>query len=339
MISIEKQASAGGKDISLYTLDNGKGLRAQIYNLGGIIRSLEVGGREVVLGRERVEDYFENDGYLGALVGRVANRIKGAQFVLGEKRCTLAANDGKNSLHGGAVGFDKKVWDAVCRDSEEPTLTLSLTSPDGDEGYPGSLRVVVTYTLTVQNALKIEYRAASDADTLFAPTNHSYFNLDAPGSGDIRRHTLQLWADFFTPNTDECLPSGEVRSVVGTPFDFLYGKELGTDISSPDAQIRTFGGYDHNFMINGRGFRRAARLTSSDKKLTMEVRTDTPGIQLYTANMLTPGTYKDGANCGVHGAVCLETQFVPNAINSHFTAPILKKGEEFCSTTEYRFIF
>lgn len=339
MISIEKQTSADGKDISLYTIDNGKGVRAEIYNLGGIIRSLKVNGRETVLGREHIEDYFDNDGYLGAAIGRVCNRTKNAEFELGGAHYRVGANDGKNSLHGGNVGFDKKVWDALCRDGEEPALTLSLSSPDGDEGYPGNLKVSITYTLTTQNALKIEYRAISDADTLFSPTNHSYFNLDDPFCGSVLKNKLMLCADYYTPNISECLPNGEVLSVGGTPFDFTLEKEIGADINSAHEQLRLFGGYDHNFAIRGRGFRRAASLTSSDGKLAMDVYTDMPGMQVYSANMLADGIYKDGVHSGKHGAICLETQFFPNAINSHFTAPILKSGDEFYSVTEYRFSF
>ena len=328
-----------GTEVSLYTLGNGNGLCAEIFDFGGIIKSLKIAGRDVVLGRSTLNDYLDNHGYLGAAIGRHANRIKNSRFILNGKEFAVGTNNNGNSLHGGKIGFDKRVWRAEMTDESEPSLALYLESPDGEEGFPGNLSLRMTYTLTAENSLKIRYEAICDRDTVFNPTNHSYFNLDGHAAGKIYEHTLQLDADFYTPNTDECMPYGEVLSVAGTPFDFTAPKKLGKDINADDNQIKMFGGYDHNFAIRGRGFRRAAVLTSSDEKLVMEVYTDMPGVQIYSSNSLNEGVYKDGAVYGLHSAVCLETQFFPNSTSiSHFIPAILKEKEHFDSVTEYRFI-
>lgn len=328
-----------GKEVSLYTLDNGNGLCAQIYDFGGIIKSLTINGRDVVLGREDFSAYLNNDGYLGAAIGRCANRIHNSEFTLSGRMYKVGANENGNSLHGGFAGFDKRVWRAEMKDDKEPSLCLYLESPDGDEGYPGNLSVGLTYTLTAENSLKIHYEAVCDRDTIANFTNHSYFNLDGHNSGKIYNQQLWLNSKFYTPNTDECYPNGEVLAVSGTPFDFTEKKKIGDAISSSHEQIKTFGGIDHNFALDGRGFRKVASLTSSDETITMDTYTDLPGIQIYTANMLDEGKYKDGATYGKHNAICLETQYFPNAMEySHFIAPVLPEKERYDSTTEYKFI-
>lgn len=327
------------KEIFLYTLDNGNGLSAEIYNYGGIIRSLVINGRDVVLGREGFEDYLNNDGYLGAAIGRHANRIKNSRFILNGNEYNVGANEKGNSLHGGNTGFDKYVWDVNEINGSEPSLELSILSPDGDEGFPGNLSLKMTYTLTAENSLKIHYEAVCDKDTVVNLTNHSYFNLDGHSSGTVYNQSLWLNSDFYTPNTDECMPYGVVLSVKDTPFDFTAAKKIGTDIGSAYEQVQMFDGYDHNFALSGRGFRRVAAMTSSDGSLEMDTYTDLPGIQVYSANCLEAGSYKDGAPYGKHNAVCLETQYFPNSMeNSHFIAPILNAGEKFDSVTEYKFI-
>lgn len=337
-ISVKDYGVLNGQTISLYTLDNGKGLTAEIINYGGIIRSLLVNGRDVVLGRETLEDYLDNDGYLGAAIGRFGNRIKNSEFVIGGETYKVGTNDGVNSLHGGVCGFDKKIWRTEVKDSDEPTLLLCLESPDGDEGFPGNLSLCMTYTLTKENSLKINYKATCDKDTVFSPTNHSYFNLDGAGSGTVYEQTLQLNADFYTPNTDECIPYGAILPVDDTPFDFKAAKKIGRDINSDYEQISMFGGFDHNFALRGRGFRKAGEMVSSDRKIKMEFYTDLPGVQLYSANVLKEGIYKGGAKYDKHNAVCLETQFFPDSTTySHFPSPILKANETFSTTTEYKF--
>ena len=226
-----------GEEVMMYTLDNGNGLSAEITNFGGIVKSLYVTDKngvktDVVLGRDTLEDYLKNDGYLGALIGRHGNRIAKGEFELNGETYHVGINEGNNSLHGGKIGFDQKVWSAVENDGEEPSLALSLVSADGEEGFPGKVEVTVTYTLTKENALKINYKATTDKDTLLNMTNHSYFNLAGHDSGTIDNQVLQINSGFYTPNDDECMPTGEVLSVTGTPFDFRVPKPIGQDIAA-----------------------------------------------------------------------------------------------------------
>lgn len=334
-----------GEEVYEYTLDNGKGVSAQILTYGGIIKNLYVTDRngvktDVVLGRDTLEDYLKNDGYLGAAIGRHANRIALGEFELNGKTYHVGINEGRNSLHGGKIGFDQKVWKANAVDGAEPALTLKLTSKDGEEGFPGTVEITITYTITADNALNINYKAVSDADTVINLTNHSYFNLAGHDSGVIDNQVLQINSGFYTPNDNECMPTGEVLSVAGTPFDFRTPKAIGKDIDADFAQIQAVGGYDHNFAIEGRGFRLAAVAECAENGIAMEVRTDKPAMQLYTSNALTEGDmYKNGAHYSIHQAFCLETQYFPNAMaHSHYPSPILRKGEEYNFTTEYKFI-
>lgn len=333
-----------GEKVYSYLLDNGNGLSAEILTYGGIIKNLYVTDKkgkktDVVLGRDTLEDYLKNDGYLGALIGRHANRIARGQFELGGEKYSVGINEGHNSLHGGNIGFDQKVWSAKEKDAAEPSLELSIVSKDGEEGFPGKLDVTVTYTLTKENALKINYKAVSDKDTVVNMTNHSYFNLAGHASGTIDNQILQINSGFYTPNDNECMPTGEVLSVMGTPFDFRAPKPIGQDINSDFEQIEMFGGYDHNFAIAGRGYRKAAAAECLENGITMEVYTDKPAMQLYTSNALPEGIYKGGERYNIHQAFCLETQYFPNAMAySHYPSPILKKDEEYNFTTEYRFI-
>lgn len=334
-----------GEEVYIYTLDNHNGVCAEILNYGGIVRNLYVTDRngvktDVVLGRETLGDYLKNDGYIGAAIGRHANRIARGEFVLNGKTYNVGINEGKNSLHGGIVGYDSRVWTANEGGTDsEPALVLTLTSPDGEEGFPGTVNITLTYTLTAQNALKINYRAVSDADTVFNMTNHSYFNLAGHASGNMYKQVLQINSGFYTPNDSECMPTGEVLSVEGTPFDFRSPKPIGQDINADFAQIQAVCGFDHNFAIEGRGYRMAAAAKCEDNGIAMEVWTDKPAMQLYTSNALPEGDYKDGAHYRPHDAFCLETQYFPNAMaHSHYPSPILKKGEVYDFTTEYKFI-
>lgn len=339
MISVNDFGVLNGEKVYLYTLDNGNGLVVEIMNYGGIIRSLYVNARDVVLGRETFNDYLDNDGYLGAAIGRFGNRIKNSEFDINGVTYKVGTNDGVNSLHGGNMGFDKKVWTAEAVDSDEPALAMTLVSPDGDEGFPGTLTLKMTYTVTKENSLKIKYEAVCDKDTVFSPTNHSYFNLDGAGSGTVYEQTMQLNADFYTPNTSECIPYGAIIPVDGTGFDFRTAKKIGKDIKCKCEQISMFGGFDHNFILRGRGFRKGGEMTSSDGNLKMEFYTDLPGVQMYSANVLKESIYKGGAKYGMHNAVCLETQFFPASPNfSHYPSPILKANEYFETITEYKFI-
>lgn len=333
-----------GEKVYIYTLDNNKGLSAEIISLGGIIKSLFVTDKngvkhDVVLGRDTLKDYSDNAGYLGALIGRHANRIQNSTFVLDGTTYHVGQNEGSNSLHGGLTGFDKKVWTVVEKDGNEPSLELSLFSPDNEEGFPGNLKVKVIYTLTADNSLKIEYSAVSDKDTVLNMTNHSYFNLGGHDSGSVEDHILQMNSSFYTPNNSDCIPTGEISSVSGTPFDFRAPKPIGQDIHSDFEQTKMFGGYDHNFAISGRGMRMFAVVSSPKTNITMQVFSDQSGVQLYTANALDDGIYKNGAHYSTHQALCLETQCFPNSMEfSHFPSPILKKGDTYHTVTEYKFI-
>lgn len=330
-----------GENVYCYTLSNKKGLKAEILTYGGIVKNLFVDDTDVVLGRDTLEEYLDNDGCFGALIGRHANRIKNAEFEIDGKTYKVGANNGVNSLHGGFVGFDKKNWSAFeCGTDEEPELLLKTFSPDGEEGFPGNLHVSVTYKLTNNNGLVIHYEAISDKDTVVNLTNHSYFNLNGHKSGTVDGHTMQINADFYIPNTDECLPYGEILSVENTPFDFRTPKMLKEGFSSDFEQIKMFGGYDHNFVLRGRGFRKAAVLTGDKTGIVMETYTDKPGVQIYSGNCIDDERVcKDGTVYAVHQAVCLETQYFPNSTSlSHFPSAFLKKDQKYNFTTEYRFV-
>lgn len=336
-----------GEVATCYTLDNGKGLRAEVLDYGCIIKNLYVKNRDgeyvdVVLGRDTLAEYGDNEGYFGALIGRNSNRIANSRIKIGRKTCVLNANDGKNNLHGGLCGFDKRLWKAKPMDDpKEPSIMFKLHSEDGEEGFPGNLDIVVRYTLTKSNGFLIEYTAVGDADTVCNLTNHSYFNLNGHNSGKtIDNLKLTLNSDFFTPNNAECMPNGEILSVKGTPFDFTRGKLVGEDINSETCeQIKMFGGYDHNFILNDKGFRKSAALYCPDNGILMEMYTDSLGVQLYTGNCIEENRKcKDGAFYSKHSALCLETQYYPNAFSfGHFPSTILRAGRTYHNMTEYRF--
>ncbi len=331
-----------GREVYVYRISNGTGLSAEIINYGGIVTKLETYDKDgnikdVVLGRASLEEYLDNDGYIGAAIGRHANRIAGGEFELEGKKYTVGKNENGNSLHGGVEGFDKKLW-AVTEIEKENAIVLTYTSPDGEEGFPGTLVIAIKYSITEENGLRIEYRAVCDRETVCNLTNHSYFNLGGHESGKVYDQILWINSGFYTPNSSDCMPTGEVLSVAGTPFDFRAPKPIGQDIKSDFEQIRMFGGYDHNFAISGRGFRLAAEATCPETGISMKVFTNQPGMQLYTANGLGKGVHKGNKEYEVHNAFCLETQVFPNAMAfSHFPSPILGKGRTYRHITEYRF--
>ena len=341
MITEKYFGKANSGDVTAYTLSNNSGLTAEILNLGGILRRLIINGTDVVLGRETADGCFIDDAYQGALVGRNSNRIENCEFVIGETKYKLDANDSgrDNNLHGGVDGFSRRIWNAEAIDGDEPQLILSLFSPDGDQGFPGNAEIQVTYTLT-KDSLKIHYEGICDADTVINMTNHSYFNLNGHASGDVLGHKLWMNANHFTPNNDFCVADGTVLSVKDTVFDFTSEKEIGKDIHDPCYQLQNFRGYDHNFAINGRGFRKFAELTGEKTGITMQCFTDQPGVQLYTGNFVTADIpCKDGAKYTTHSGLCLETQGFPNNLKySHFPSTIVKKGEKYDSVTEFKFI-
>lgn len=338
---------ADGKQVALYTLTNKNGVEAKISTYGGAVVSLQVPDKhgalaDVVLGFDKLENYLNSPPYIGTLIGRYANRIAKGRFTLNGVEYKLAANNGPNHLHGGLAGFDKVLWTAQpVKISKGAALALTYLSRDGEEGYPGNLSVKVIYTLTDEDALKIDYFAASDKDTVINLTNHSYFNLAGPDSGDILGHLLQIDADFFTPTDATAIPLGELRSVTGTPFDFNQLTAIGARIAADDEQIKLGKGYDHNFVVKGPAgtLRHAAKVVEPKSGRVMDVLTTEPGVQLYSGNFL------DGSKIGKGGkpiefrtGFCLETQHFPDSPNQpQFPTTTLKKGAKFTSTTIYKF--
>lgn len=332
-----------GETIYAYTLDNGAGVSAEIINYGGIVTKLLVKDKngntqDVVLGRASLEEYLKNDGYIGAAIGRHANRIAKGVFEINGEKYEVGINEGTCSLHGGKVGFDQKVW-SVTEVPGEDAVIMSYVSVDGEEGFPGTMMVSIKYSVTKENGLRMEYTANCDKDTVCNLTNHSYFNLGGHESGSINGQVLQINADFYTPNDSECMPTGEILSVAGTPFDFRAPKPIGQDIDADFPQVQAVGGFDHNFVIAGKGMRLAAAAQCVETGITMQVYTNQPGMQLYTANALPAGVKKCDKEYSIHDAFCLETQVFPNAMaNAHFPTAVLKKGEIYDHVTEYRFV-
>lgn len=332
-----------GREVYLYTVDNGNGMSAEFINLGCIIRKITVPDKnsnptDVVLGRETYEEYLNNSGYYGAAVGRVANRIRDAHFELNGTEYKVSANRDGYCLHGGFESFAQKIWTECGIDDSNMSVSFELTSPDGDEGFPGDLHCVVTYTLTEDNALKINYEAVSDKDTIVNFTNHSYFNLNGHNSGNILGHRLCINADFYTPSDDSNIPTGEILKVEGTPFDFTGEKEVGRDIDSDYPTIAKIGTYDHNWVLRGRGLREVASLVGDKSGIRMKTFTDKPGMQIYVPNKLDGRVSKGGAVYADRGAICLETQLFPNGAQlSHFPSPILRCGDKYDYTTVYSF--
>lgn len=329
----------GPDEVFLFKMDNGKGLTAEIITYGGILRTLSYEGVDVVLGRDTLEEYMENNGCYGALIGRNSNRIARGEFTLNGKTYTLAKNNGNNNLHGGNIGFGKRVWEGKAIDKAEPSLVLTLVSEDGDEGFPGKVKVKVTYTLTKENGLKIHYEGKANADTLLNMTNHTYFNLNGHDSGTVDGHEIMMQSSFYTPNTEECMPYGVVEKVDGTPFDLRAGVKMYDVFTSGHAQIELFNGFDHNFALDGFGLRKFCTLKGDKTGIVMDSYTDRPAVQIYTGNGIqTERVCKNGAKYPIHGGLCLETQVFPNAMEfSHFPSPVLKKGETYDTVTEFRF--
>jgi len=333
-----------GQPVDLYILTNKNGVEAAITNYGGTVVSLKVADRngkfeDVVLGYDNLDGYATGKAYIGATVGRYANRIAHATFTLDGTTYTLAKNDGDNHLHG---GFNKRVWTAKdVSSSAAQALELTYLSRDGEEGFPGNLPVKVVYTLTDQNELKIDYSATTDKDTVLNLTNHAYFDLAGQGNGDILQQQIMIKADRFTPIDATSIPTGELRSVKGTPFDFTNSTAIGARIDQDDQQLKLGRGYDHNWMLNngtpGSLFL-AAQAYDPHSGRVLEVSTTEPGIQLYTGNFLDRIHGKDGKVYNRRYAFCLETQHFPDSPNHpNFPSAELKPGQHFQSTTVYKF--
>lgn len=328
-----------GSPVQLFTLENANGMEVSVTNYGGIVTSIKVPDKNgnienVVLGFDDLEQYKSGHPFFGAIAGRYANRIAKGRFELNGEVYELATNDGENHLHGGVEGFDKKRWSAEVNE-EENSVTLSYLSPDGEEGYPGNLDVEVTYTLTDDNELQIDYHATTDQSTVVNLTNHSYFNLSGDPSEGILDHLLTINADRYTPVDEGLIPTGELHPVEGTAFDFTQPETVGARIDSIPP------GYDHNYVLNNpdSGLRKIATVEHQQSGRIMEVYTDQPGVQLYTGNFLD-GSLRDrqGNPIEQYAALCLETQTFPDSPNQpDFPSPVLNPGDTYETTTIYQF--
>jgi aldose 1-epimerase len=333
-----------GETITVYTLENAKKTRVSVINYGAAIISVVVPQKDgnfidVALGYGDVASYENQEPYIGALIGRVGNRIENGKFTLDGKEYTLYANDGPNHLHGGKVGFDKKLWSAGV---EGGAVKMTYASPDGEEGYPGTLEVTVRYSLDDEDALTIYYEAVTDKTTVVNLTNHSYFNLNGHGAGEITDHYIGIFADSYTATKEGLLPDGRILPVSGTPLDFTTPKLIGENIDADSFEpIKSAGGFDHNFVIKDydASVKPAARVYSPKTGVELTASTNMPGIQFYSGNFLKNGIAgKDGATYNRRGGLCLETQYFPNALaNPGFVQPVLKPGETYKHTTIYRF--
>jgi aldose 1-epimerase len=338
-----------GQHVRAFTMTNSGGVAVRVLDYGGIIQSIRTPDRsgalaDIVLGFDDVQGYVKSSPYFGALTGRYANRIAWGRFQLDGTPYTLAVNNGPNALHGGIKGFDKVIWSVEPQsDSAGVRLVLRYTSPDGEEGYPGTLRATVTYTLTNANQLVLDYEATTDKPTIINLTNHSYFNLHGEGSGTILDHVLTLDADRYTPIDSTSIPTGELPPVAGTPFDFRNPTAIGARIDQPDQQLKNGRGYDHNFVLSrpsgATGLVHAAHVVDPSTGRTLDVETTEPGVQFYTGNFL------DGSFAGKNGHVyqrragfCLETQHFPDSPNKpQFPSTVLRPGQTYHSRTQLTF--
>jgi aldose 1-epimerase len=332
-----------GTPVDLYVLTNANGMVAKVMTYGAIITELHVPDRngkldDVVLGFDNLEQYLAGHPCFGSTIGRVTNRIGGARFTLDGKEYKLAVNSGPNSIHGGRKGFDKQVWKGgPIASAEGPAVKMAYFSADGEEGYPGNLSVVVVFTVTNDNALKLEYTATTDKPTPVNLTNHAYFNLAGQASGDVLAQEMMIAADKYTPADKGLIPTGEIATVSGTPLDFTKPTAIGARI----AQLTATGGYDHNYVLNSGGGKLSLAARAYDPKSgrVMETWTTQPGVQLYTANGMNGKLKgKGGAAYPKHAGFCLETQHFPDSVNKpNFPSVILRPGETYKQTTVWKF--
>lgn len=332
-----------GREISLYTMENGSGMRVSVANIGAALVRVEVPDREgrladVVLGFDRAEDYLENGCFFGVVIGPSANRIGNASFDLDGATYPLKANDGANNLHSDREqGWHKAFWEAAVG---EDSVTFRLEDAPDNMGFPGTKRAEVTYSLNEENELRLHYHAVSDKRTILNLTNHSYFNLEGHGSGSIEGHALRLGASRYTPADAGSIPTGEVAPVDGTPMDFTAPERIGERIDADFRQLRYAGGYDHNWVIDGWDgtLRHFATLKAPVSGRTMEAYTTLPGVQFYAGNFIEEESGKEGATYKRRGGLCLETQYFPDSANKpHFPSCIFGGDREYDSVTVYRF--
>lgn len=332
-----------GQDVTLYSIENKNGMTAQVMDFGAILVNLLVPDKngkidDIVLGYDKIEDYYTNGSFFGATVGPSANRIADAKFVIDGVTYNIAVNDGPNNLHSDMeLGYHKQMYDATVSDN---SVTFSLKDTDGNMGFPGNKNVSVKYTLTDENELKIDYNVTSDKNTLINMTNHSYFNLAGHASGSILNHKLAIYASAYTPVISGAIPTGEIAKVAGTPFDFTTPEYVGARIEEDNEQLKIGHGYDHNWVLdnNDGTIRKAAEVTEETSGRKMEVFTDQPGIQFYAGNCIEPHTGKQGAAYVERTGLALETQVFPNSINQdNFPDCIYGPGKDYKTTTIYKF--
>lgn len=333
-----------GEAAVLYSFENQNGMKMEVSDFGATLHALYVPDkdgkvRDVVLGYNTPVEY-EGPArtFFGATVGRNANRIGNASFCLNGQNYCLDKNDNGNNLHSGLDFYSFRIWNV--KEQNENSITFSLHSPDGDQGYPGNVDIDVKYTLTEDNEVRIEYYGKTDADTILNLTNHSYFNLDGHDSGDILRHEVWIDANSFTRADEKSIPTGEILSVENTPMDFRVKKVVGKEIDAEYEAVIFGHGYDHNWCLNNQGeFAKVAMLSSEVSGVMMEVYTDLPGVQVYTGNFIEAELGKGGAVYKRRQGICFETQYYPDAINhENFASPVCKKGEEYRTTTVYKFV-
>jgi aldose 1-epimerase len=339
--------TSNGEEATLYTVTNSHGMTVSFTDYGANIVSIVVpdakgNAADVCLGYENLSGYEVNGPGFGSFIGRHGNRIGGAKFELNGKVYELEKNDGANNLHGGFKGYNKFMYETeVYEDEDTVSIEFSRLSPHMEQGFPGNLDLSVTYSVTEANELVIEYMAVSDRDTIFNPTNHSYFNLAGHNSGTILDHKVMIKANQFTPTSKDLIPTGELQDVTGTPMDFRVLKKVGQDIEADFEALKLGNGYDHNFVldINGTEVEKVAELVEEKSGRRMEIFTDLPGMQLYTANFLKgEKNGKGGAVYPWRGGICFETQYFPNSCNTpSFPSSVLKAGKEFNSVTINKF--
>jgi aldose 1-epimerase len=336
-----------GTTVDIYTLKNGKGLQVEITNYGGAVVSIRTPDRrgrmsDIALGYDDLRGYLADTAYFGALIGRYANRIAQAKFTLNGTEYQLAKNNGPNHLHGGVRGFNKVVWQArEMTHTDGVALELTYLSKDKEEGYPGNLAVTATYVLSDANELRVEYTATTDKETVVNLTHHSYFNLAGSGVGDVLRHEVKINADRFTPVDETLIPTGELKAVKDTPFDFSRETAIGSRINQADNQLVLGKGYDHNFVLNktGQELSLAATVYEPASGRALEMWTTEPGMQLYTGNFLDGVRGKSGKVYNRRGGFCLEAQHFPDSPNQPaFPSTALKPGERYTQTTVYKFM-
>ncbi len=335
-----------GTEASLYSFTNRSGMTMEVTELGASLVNLLVPDadgklRDVVLGYDTPQEYLDHNCYFGTVIGRSGNRIDKARFSIGGRTYQLPVNDNENNLHSGPDGYERRMWSVEEVNEAGNSIRFALESPDGDQGFPGNLKIAVTYTLTEDNEVILHYEGSADADTVVNMTNHSYFNLAGHDSGNIEGHILQINAQAYTPVRDyQSIPTGEIAPVEGTVFDFRTPKPIGQDIGADCEQLHFVGGYDHNFVLSDRTgeIKKMAETYCAESGIVMEAFTDCCGMQFYAGNAIGDQKGKKGASYKKRGGFCLEAHYYPNAVNqANFPSPVLKAGDPYDSVTSYKF--